>query len=209
VEYSLIEKLTFITEKYNVSRLVSTQRLAARLASVSDTLQHVERVRSQLGAAIFDFKKAMIEKIKIPFYIYSGKILQHFQQGYGIFVDVRQNTNRIRFLADDSSDHDAIHQLSTGQLAVVSTAFCLALNKVYTLPSHFKFLAIDDPVQTLDDINIYSLVDLIRHEFPDYQLLISTHDENVANFIKYKFEKFSITVQKLNVQSTFYESQNT
>jgi len=207
-EEALTQKLAYITEQYDVGRLTTVRKLNERLDRVTAALVSAERVRSQLEKVIFDYKKAMIEKIKIPFYIYSGKILQHFQQGYGIFVDVRENTNRIRFLADQTSNHDAIHQLSTGQLAVVSIAFCLALNKVYTLPSHFKFLAIDDPVQTLDDINIYSLVDLIRHEFNDWQLLISTHDENVANFLKYKFDKFSMPATKLNVQATFYESQS-
>jgi len=207
-EEALTQKLAYVSEKYDVGRITTLRNLNERLGRVTAALASAEMVRIQLDKAIFDYKKAMIEKIKIPFYIYSGKILQHFQQGYGIFVDVRENTNRIRFLADDTSNHDAIHQLSTGQLAVVSIAFCLALNKVYTLPSHFKFLAIDDPVQTLDDVNIYSLVDLIRHEFNDWQLLISTHDENVANFLKYKFDKFSMPATKLNVQTTFYESQN-
>lgn len=207
-EEDLQQKLTYVTEKFNIAKSMSIQVLSQRMNDVSAALANVEQVRNRLDRTIFEYKKAMIQRIKIPFYIYSGKILQHFQQGYGIFVDVRENTNRIRFLADNSSDHDVIHQLSTGQLAVVSMAFCLSLNKVYKINPRFKFLAIDDPVQTLDDLNIYSLVDLIRHEFSDYQLLISSHDDNVANFLAYKFQKFSIPNEKLNVQSTFYESQN-
>lgn len=206
-EVFLRQKQTYLTEKFNESKLFSLNVLNERLRKLTEIEHSVSKIKTRLAGVIKDYKKMMIEKIKIPFYIYSGKILQHYQQGYGIFVDVKDSTSRVRFLTDDTTDHDIIHQLSSGQLAVVSIAFCLSLNKVYQAPQHFKFLAIDDPVQTLDDLNIHSFIELMRHEFIDYQTIISTHDENIANYLMYKFEKFKFKSSKVNVQQIFYSTQ--
>ncbi|MFP3581762.1 hypothetical protein SB659_19575, partial [Arthrobacter sp. SIMBA_036] len=74
----------------------------------------------------------MIEKIKIPFFIYSGKILQNYQQGFGIFIDILPTgqRNNVLLKTGKDSDHDIVFHLSAGQMAVVSLAFCLSLNKV-------------------------------------------------------------------------------
>lgn len=203
----LDEKLNYITSRYNSVKAFSVNILVRRLERITRLESQVSTIKSKLSSAIKSYKRLMIEKIKVPFYIYSGKILQHYQQGYGIFIDVSDTTNRVRFLTDESTDHDIIHQLSSGQLSVVSIAFCLALNKVYETPSHFKFLAIDDPIQTLDDLNIHSFIELIRHEFSSYQMLISTHEENVSNYLDYRFNKFSLSCREVNVQNLFYQNQ--
>jgi exonuclease SbcC len=117
---------------------------------------------------------------------------------------MKPTTNRIRFLTESESDHDVVHHLSSGQLAVVSLAFCLALNKVYSISKGFRFLAIDDPVQTMDDINIHALIELIRHDFSDYQIILSTHEDDISSYINYKFKKFDFDVRRLNVQKAFY-----
>jgi exonuclease SbcC len=204
---TLEAKLSYITAKYNVAKAFSINILVQRLGKVTRLEAQVNTIKNKLAAAIKSYKRVMIDKIKVPFYIYSGKILQHYQQGYGIFVDVSDTTNNVRFRTDAATDHDIIHQLSSGQLAVVSIAFCLALNKVYETPSHFNFLAIDDPIQTLDDLNIHSFVELIRHEFANYQMLISTHEENVSNYLDYRFNKFNISCREVNVQNLFYRNQ--
>lgn len=203
----LDKKVRYLEQKFNETKFFSLNILRARLKTVEEIVKKIAALKAQYATVIKDYKKRMIEKIKIPFYIYSGKILQHYQQGYGIFIDVKDSTNRVRFLTSEDTDHDIIHQLSSGQLAVVSLAFCLALNKVYETPSHFKFLAIDDPVQTLDDLNIHSFIELLRHEFADYRLIISTHEEHIANYMHYKFGKFHFRSSKLDVQKIFYNTQ--
>jgi exonuclease SbcC len=99
-----------------------------------------------------------------------------------------------------------MHHLSSGQLAVVSLAFCLAVNKTYNISNNLSFLAIDDPVQELDSLNLHSLIELIRHEFAkDYQLIFSTHSDMVAMYFKYKLEKLNQnSVSTVNVQKAFF-----
>ena len=40
-------------------------------------------------------------------------------------------------------------------------------------------------------MNVYALIDLLRHALPEYQIIMSTHSDGSAMFIKYKFELFS------------------
>ncbi|TRW21975.1 AAA family ATPase [Flavobacterium zepuense] len=197
-------KQLYVEYKYNEARLYSLNILAERLVKFKELEVKTSRIKSSLSLSIKRYKMEMIEKIKIPFYLYSGKILQNYQQGLGIFIDMQENTSRIKFLTDDESDHDIIHHLSSGQLAVVSIAFCLALNKVYETANHFKFLAIDDPVQTLDDINIHSFIELMRHDFSDYQIIMSTHEDDIASYLSYKFQKFHFNCNTIKVQRIFY-----
>ena len=58
----------------------------------------------------------------------------------------------------------------------------------------------------MDSLNIHSFIELIRHEFlDDYQLIIATHNDLNALFMKYKFEKIKPNqVKMLNVQDEFF-----
>ena len=201
---NLTDKREFLTQEFLNAKFTSAFILEQRFKSFEKIEIKVNKVRDILDKAIKKYKMEMVDKIKIPFYIFSGKIIQNYQQGFGIFIDMNEKTNRVRFLADCNSDHDIIHHLSSGQLAVVSIAFCLALNKVYSTTNNFKFLAIDDPVQTLDDINVHSFIELMRHDFKNYQILLSTHEENVASYMDYKFKKFGFNSQRQRVQKLFY-----
>lgn len=182
--------------------------LESRSEKLFRLLEHVNSIYDKVHRIIHDHKVEMIEKIKIPFYIYSGKILQSYQQGLGIFVEIHSTglSNNVRFKTGHSSDHDIVYHLSSGQLAVVSLAFCLSLNKVYNTNEHFKFLSIDDPVQTMDNLNIHTFIELVRNEFKDYQIITSTHDDFTSRYMKYKFDKFGMNTEIQNVQTVVLES---
>lgn len=147
--------------------------------------------------------KKLITDVEIPFYIFSGKILQTYQRGMGVFLSTREDkgtTKCIRFVSDLKNNHDVIHCMSSGQLSGVIMAWTLALNKVYSENSNLYTILIDDPVQTMDDINMASLVDLLRNEFSDRQLIISTHEDYVSKYMRYKFRKSGLTEKCINVK---------
>jgi exonuclease SbcC len=200
-------KKEYTKSKYDQARHFSLQILNTRLGKFQSLERKIGEVKDELSKAIKDYKREMIEKIKIPFYLFSGKILQNYQQGFGIFIEMQPTTARVRFLTDSNSDHDVVHHLSSGQLAVVSIAFCLSLNKVYRTSRHFKFLAVDDPVQTLDDINVHALIELMRHEFSDYQIMLSTHESDIERYLHYKFSNFGFTCERINVQEEFFGTE--
>ena len=61
-------------------------------------------------------------------------------------------------------------------------------------------MLIDDPVQCMDDLNVVSFVELLRTEFPNIQLLISTHENSFAGYIGYKYKKYDLPVKRCNLK---------
>ncbi|CAN5532686.1 hypothetical protein BH24ACT24_BH24ACT24_00550 [soil metagenome] len=61
----------------------------------------------------------------------------------------------------------------------------LALNLgVRTLP--MQAVILDDPLQSLDDVNLLGLIDLLRRTKDQRQLLVSTHDERFGRLLARK-----------------------
>jgi exonuclease SbcC len=203
----LEQKKLFIQFKY---RTLSNQRitfLKDRLAKINIVCSKLNILYYKTYRVIKDYKIDMIEKIKIPFFLYSGKILQNYQQGFGIFIDITTTNqkNNIVLKTGNDSDHDVVFHLSSGQMAVVSLAFCLSLNKVYNTNVGFKLLAIDDPIQTMDNLNIHSFIELLRNEFSEYQIILSTHDDFISRYMSYKFEKYGMNAGIQNIQDLVLE----
>ncbi|MFJ4156308.1 AAA family ATPase [Pseudomonas sp. NPDC089752] len=173
-----------------------------------DTGTLIDVVSNQIG----QYRKKLITDIEIPFFIYSGKILQSHQAGdcQGVFIkdplgnDVLKN---VRLVSDWATDHDIMNTMSSGQISAVVIALTLALNRVYA--KNFSSILIDDPVQTMDDINMSSLVELLRNDFSDRQIIMSTHEDKVSRYFTYKYIKHSGKVKIVNLmQRKEYEPAN-
>jgi DNA repair exonuclease SbcCD ATPase subunit len=75
--------------------------------------------------------------------------------------------------------------LSSSQLNALAVAIFLALNLgVPALP--VEAVLLDDPLQSLDDVNLLGLVDLLRRAKERHQLIISTHDPRFAALLERK-----------------------
>ena len=170
-----------------------------RLKTIKDELSEIiQSVRTQIR----QYRKRLITDIEIPFYIYSGKILQTHQAGLGQGILIKDPTGgeelkNVRLVSNWDSDHDIMNTMSSGQISAVVIALTLALNKVYA--KNFAPILIDDPVQTMDDINMSSLVELLRNEFGHKQIILSTHEDKVSKYLIYKFLKHHKSVKKVNV----------
>jgi len=203
----LSTKLQYILGSYAQIANSRLMFLDSRNQKLTTLLGHITTIYEKVHKTIQDHKAEMIEKIKVPFYIYSGKILQSYQQGMGVFVEIHSTdqNNNVRFKTGHASDHDIVYHLSSGQMAAVALAFCLSLNKVFNTNEHFKFLSIDDPIQTMDDLNIHTFIELLRNEFKEYQIILSTHDDFTSRYMKYKFDKFAMNTEIQNVQKIVLE----
>ncbi|MCF6258098.1 MAG: AAA family ATPase [Gammaproteobacteria bacterium] len=162
----------------------------------------IRKLRGNLKKSISRFQKRLIKDIEIPFYIYSGKVLQSHQSdiGNGIFIKDKtggDELRNIRFVANWDSDHDVLNTMSSGQIAAIVITLYLALNKVYS--QGLGVILIDDPVQTMDEINMISLVELLRNEFSDRQIILSTHEDHVARYFLYKFLKYQRSVRQVKL----------
>lgn len=90
---------------------------------------------------------------------------------------------------------NAKNVLSSGQLNVLAISIFLAINegqKTHTL----DFVAIDDPIQNMDDVNQYSICDVLGHI--KKQLIISTHD---IEFLKLFIKKNEYRKENIQVYS--------
>ena len=187
---SINQKREYIINQFELQNLTMFHQIEKRLQIIEQTITYLQNRVRELNNNINSYQEQMIQKLKLPFYMYTAKILQNYQQGMGVLLTTQNNSN-IRFIANSNSEQDVMYQLSSGQVAVISFAFTLALNTTFKISRGFKFLSIDDPIQDMDSMNVYALIDLIRHSLSDYQIIMSTHNDGSAMFIKYKFELFS------------------
>jgi DNA repair protein SbcC/Rad50 len=80
--------------------------------------------------------------------------------------------------------------LSTAQINILSLSIFLAraLNAKDDQGNSIDTIFIDDPIQSMDSINVLSVIDLFRTIIHQHkkQLIVSTHDENFFNLLKKK-----------------------
>lgn len=166
----------------------------------------VKNLHDTLDQKIKEQWKNVIKQIEIPLYIYSGKILQDTQRGNGIFIeyDTSKKNSPLKFLSTLESDYDATFSMSTGQLSALVVSLTLALNKVYGMNRNGGMLLIDDPMQSMDEMNIASFIELIRNDFSDTQFILSTHESKISRLLQYKYLKYNKNVRNYSVKNEFF-----
>lgn len=107
------------------------------------------------------------------------RLLSRMRQGRGRIVS--QVEDPIRELPSESPG--AV--LSSSQMNVLAVSIFLALNLgMSSLP--LKAAILDDPLQSLDDLNLLGLTDLLRRTRERRQLLVSTHDPRFSGLLERK-----------------------
>lgn len=159
-------------------------------------------------------KQDIVDRIGILFYIYSSRLLLSHQGGGGILIKANEDLsqergtgkrkdivdNQLRFTSR-GKEHDVYYTMSSGQMSAIILAFSLAMHKIYA-DKKMNMVFIDDPIQCMDDINMVSFVELLRTTFNNTQMIISTHEKNFSNYIRYKFEKAGIETKSLSLKDT-------
>ncbi|SDM33304.1 AAA family ATPase [Chryseobacterium taihuense] len=194
------QKRNYIEYQYFNSVNVGINNLEERKLKLSGLQQECDEVIKKLDEKIKNYTKSIIEKISIPFYIYTGKILQNHSLGSGLVIDfeIKRGDSQI-YIRPTHRDQEVTYTLSSGQLSATVISLMLVLNKVF---NHSKFgtLLIDDPLQTLDEINSHSLVELLKHNFSEQQIIISTHEDRYSKFIRYKYDKFNLYSRSIRMK---------
>ena len=196
---------TVVLEKENTE----IQAIMDEVRKIIIRKEKMKKVRKQLHELnkVYDkeiekYKNVTLKKLRVPLLIYTGKILQDYQNGLGVFV----SKDEMRFVSNGDAKHDILNTFSSGQLSGFVLAFLFAMNKQYIKNSSddIGFILIDDPVQTMDDINISSLIEVLRNDFSDKQIILSTHEMDKENYILYKFLKYNQLGQSFNVKEEIY-----
>ena len=183
--------------------LKSFDELAIQIEKLTEIEKQADKIQTQmkeyskaLKSSISRYEKQIIDQIEIPFFVYTSRLLQSYQGGQGVLI--KNDGKTIRFTAP-GSEHDVLYTMSSGQLSAVLLAFSLAMNKIYA-GEGITTIFIDDPIQCMDDINMISFVELLRREFSDKQIIVSTHEEQFSNYIRYKFKKYHIDTQAITLK---------
>lgn len=178
------------------------KELIIRKAKVTKIRQQLYKLSKVYDKAVEEYKNYTLKQLRVPLLIYTGKILQDYQNGLGVFV----NKDEMRFVSNGDAKHDILNTFSSGQLSGFVLAFLFAMNKQYIKASSddIGFILIDDPVQTMDDINISSLIEVLRNDFANKQIVLSTHEMDKENYILYKFYKYNQVGQSFNVKEEIY-----
>ena len=196
----ITNKRKYVNSQYYLSYLT----IKEELDELTKQREILETIKGQLSAykeaisnAIDSYKKQLIDEIEIPFFVYSSRLLQSYQGGQGVLME--NDGGAIRFRAPES-EHDVLYTMSSGQMSAILMAFSLAMNKIYT-GDGLKTIFIDDPIQCMDDINMISFVELLHREFAEYQIVLSTHEEDFSNYIKYKYLKFGSKANSITLKN--------
>lgn len=201
----ITEKEQYLKYRFSLLEMEKAEKIE-RLKGKKECID--KEINKKLGQYMKDWKLSIdryqgniITQIEIPFYIYSARILQSYQGGQGILIrdkDGKEELNSIRFTTPND-EHDVLYTMSSGQLSGILLAFSLALHKIF-VNEGLNVLFIDDPVQCMDDLNIVSFVELMKIEFPDVQLLISTHENSFAGYVLYKYDKSNLPHKRFSLK---------
>ena len=80
---------------------------------------------------------------------------------------------------------DPLMVMSTSQANIMALSYFLAMGWVAG-DSALPFVLLDDPLQSMDDVNVLGFADLFRHLRKRRQLLVSTHERRFANLLTRK-----------------------
>ena len=212
---NLANKIKFIDKEYYKGNQKEKDLLEKEIDFIKNTqLSKFEEIKTKLKVIIGTYdneiKNHRIEiakNIEVPFFIYSSKILQNFEKGVGIFIKFNQEgkTENLKFTQGNDTSHDVLYSMSSGQLSALVIAFSLAMNKIYD-ESDIGLFLIDDPMQSMDEINMASLIDLIRNDFSDKQMILSTHEDDISAFMRFKFYNFNKKTISVNMKEKQFEN---
>lgn len=206
---SIDNKIKFVRYQNSLIKNKDIDLIKNEVKMLIIKLKKLEKIRKQFdelknlyNGAINEYKNLVLKKLRVPLLIYTGKILQDYQNGLGVFI----NQDEMRFVSNGDAKHDILNTFSSGQLSGFVLSFLFAMNKRYISEEtdDIGFVLIDDPVQTMDDINIASFIEVLRNDFPNKQIILSTHETDKENYILYKFLKYNLKGQSFNVKDNMY-----
>jgi|SRR5471030_48106 len=200
----VVKKNDYVISKHRMKQNAALETYKQNLVTKKNNFDaaaaakdRISRLKTSLTEVERDYAARTISNIELIFHIYSGRLIQNYQRGLGLFIDYGDG-KQLQFCTAEHSEHDATLSMSSGQLSALSLSFFLSLNRVY---SKNAFVLIDDPAQSLDEINIASLTDLLRCELRDRQLVISSHEDDIAGYMRYRFDRAGLSQKLFHMQS--------
>ena len=123
-----------------------------------------------------------------------------------IELDMRKNSEKMHIKStprNSDSKSSSVLFFSEAQTNILSISLFLS-NLAFGSKDSSSTLIIDDPVQSMDDINAYSFIDLCRVYTKRFnkQLIITTHDKGFYNIFKSKLPENEFSCKYFDLSSS-------
>jgi len=204
-EYANLEKYMEIVEPY-----LQSERIKIELSEKKKELKIWEKKVAPTLVEERQQIRCHLEK-KIKNFFHTDLINEIYRR-----IDPHPDFKNVEFKADFGSDNPRLDvfvtdkkldqalipnlYFSTAQINILSLSIFLAsaLNS-----KEYDCILIDDPIQSMDSINVLSTIDLFRSIIvnQDKQIILSTHDENFNNLLKKKIPKELFKSKFLELES--------
>ncbi len=203
-----LEKLAAYTE--NLKEFLQVQKIRSEIKESEDTRYFLQ---TKVEPLLLDEKKKTIkyleDKVKEFFHIelitkLYNKIDPHPEfKKVSFKASFEEDNPRLDvFVTDDANKTKVIPNLyfSTAQINILSLSIFLAsaLNS-----KDYDCIFIDDPIQSMDSINMLSTIDLLRSISVNYkkQIILSTHDENFHKLLQRKIPSSIFKAKYLELET--------
>ncbi len=162
--------------------------LADALAAQEAKVDRAQKARSDLGLRVTDVMREVANSSTgLINEIYRRLDVHPTFREFGFRTQRYFEAGHLRpWVYDRRRDKDgnALHVLSAAQLNSLAICLFLALNIEHD--AQIRTAILDDPVQSLDDVNLLGLADLLRTVRSRRQVIVSTHDETLAELLSRK-----------------------
>lgn len=205
-------------ELRNHKNIIEYNTIKDDLLNKEESLRHVQKVKEKLDnkyklvdkeinhinqkfsfSKIINSNKSIIQK----YFNYLNPNVATYRNLH-LNIDDNKNTLDIE-IVNSNQTIKAANVLSSGQLNVLAISIFIAKN-IGQNNSAIDFIAIDDPIQNMDDINQFSMIDVLGRL--NKQLIFTTHDAKYVNLFlkKNELRLNNISVYYLNAEEERYEN---
>lgn len=184
-------------EKRREELTAERANLIARLDQAIARADSQDRTHSEAGKIIDGLRNAsllvtrrQIDQIAPLFQRIYSRIDPHPTfRATQIIADMERGKGHLRVGIGDpdagSEQYDAGPVLSSSQLNSFAVSLFLAMNLALPAPA-LGLTVLDDPLQSLDSINLLGLVDVLRRFRAHRQIIVSTHEERLMGLLQRK-----------------------
>lgn len=163
-------------------------------------LNKLKEIQRQLKETRNKWDKSVVDQINEPMQKIFKRLSRHTNiESINLMSEgvTTQKTN-VSVTVDGGREIYVPNVLSAGQLSMVSLSMFLTV-AMGQKHNPFRCYFLDDPIQSMDDLNILSFVDLLRIEQSDKghffdQLFITTCNEDLEKLIAHKMKTFGINL---------------
>lgn len=206
-EFLLLEGVDSV-EAWNKKLAGSMEENQHEQKIVRAVSQRASLVATKLKASSAAFSEIALQPLseRITSFI---RILSPFDYRYNIEAHLTSTRARTSssidvpsFQSSDLVSRDADTWLSEGQSSALGLSVLLGASTVYRW-SRWRALLLDDPLQSTDLIHAAAFADVVRGLISDegYQVIVSTHSNDEADFLVRKCHSADIPVQQLSLLS--------